>query len=192
MKRYFIIDLENIGKHFTEGIEDLTMEDTLIICHNRVVGHLSKDIQDKLYHTKATVKMLEIFNHTKNAMDFCLCTQLGFLIAENSNKAKYYIVSNDKGFETAMDFAKSLNGNVTVKRITSLKAEQESVMYQEEEKRILTNLLPEYNKKAIGIAQRCLDNAKSVADYHNLLQKNLYDSQVRDIYLKTRHLLVTA
>ena len=192
MKRYFIIDLENIGKHFTEGIEDLTMEDTLIICHNRVVGNLSKDIQDKLYHTKATVKMLEIFNHTKNAMDFCLCTQLGFLIAENSNKAKYYIVSNDKGFETAMDFAKSLNGNVTVKRITSLKAEQESVMYQEEEKRILTNLLPEYNKKAIGIAQRCLDNAKSVADYHNLLQKNLYDSQVRDIYLKTRHLLVTA
>lgn len=192
MKRYFIIDLENVGKHFTEGIEALTMEDTLIVCHNRVVGHLSKEIQDKLYHTKATVKMLEIYNHTKNAMDFCLCTQLGYLISEEGNKAKYYIVSNDKGFEASMDFVKSLNSNVTVKRITSLKAEQESIMYQEEEKRMLVSLLPEYNKKAVGIAQRCLDNAKSMADYHNLLQKNLYESQVRDIYLKTKHLFATA
>jgi len=76
MKRYYLIDLENVGQNFTEGIDKLTCEDTLIVCHNKVFGEtVPRNVETALTKTRANIKMLTIDNDAKNAMDFCLCIQ---------------------------------------------------------------------------------------------------------------------
>ena len=50
---------------------------------------------------------------TKNALDFQLATQLGFLIA-NKSAEQYFIVSKDKGFEILSGYWKSRNLNVSL------------------------------------------------------------------------------
>jgi len=189
MKRYFLIDLENIGRTFIDGIETLTLEDTLIICHNKAIAeNIPQDISAKLRQSKATVKMLFIDNTVKNAMDFCLCTQLGYLLAENGSSAKYYIVSKDKGFDIAMDFTRSINSRAEIKRVSSLRAQIEEDKLYKEERLKLEELLAGHNKKVINITQRCLDSCSTCFAFHNMLQKKLHPQEFRTVYAKVKHL----
>lgn len=189
MKRFYLIDLENVGRTFLEGINKLTVEDTIIVCHNKVLADtIHPDIKDRLKLTKATVKQLTIDNTKKNAMDFCLCTQLGFLLAENGNCAKYYIVSKDRGFDVVKDFVKSINSKAEVKRIISLKSDFDEEENYNKEKQQLEELLVGHNPKVIKITRRCMDNSKTCFEFHNTLQKNLYPNEFADVYKKVKHL----
>jgi len=189
MKSFYLIDLENVGRQFLPGIDELTIEDTIVVCHNKAMGPMSDEISKGLYHTKATVKIVNIFNHGKNAMDFCICTQLGYFIAEYGGTAKYYIVSNDKGYEAAIDFAKSLDQNVSVKLVGSLKVMQSELRGQQEEREILEDLLPDCTHKELAAVQRCLANTKTKEKFHCALQKELYPERAKEIYHHVKHLM---
>lgn len=189
MKRYYLIDLENVGRTFLEGIDKLTPEDVLVVCHNKVLGdRIPMDIESKLKCSRAIVKYLVIENSFKNAMDFCLCTQLGYLVAENGHHAKYFIVSNDKGFDTATDFARSLNSNITVRRISSLKADFEEEREQEEIKQTIHELLKGHHKKVISMTIKCFNQCDTCFAFHNMLQKHLNREEFVAVYNKVKHL----
>ena len=50
---------------------------------------------------------------TKNALDFQLAAHLGYLIGQGNNQeSKYYIVSNDKGYDCLCDYWKELDAVV--------------------------------------------------------------------------------
>lgn len=192
MKRFFLIDLENVGATFTKGIDKLTIHDTLIICHNITIKNSFKEMLEKeLGATKATVKKLEIANISKNAMDFELMIQLGYLLREYGSSAQYYIVSNDTGFDVAADFPKHYDAlkNVQVRRIISLEAnfaEEERMRNLEEE---IAALLPDYPKKVIKIVRTAIDSSRTTVQLNNFLQKHLYHDY-QDIFPKVKHLLV--
>jgi len=191
MKRYFLIDLENVGHTFLDGIEKLTVNDTIIICHNLRFGRdIATTIEARLSQTRAIVKRLYINNREKNAMDFCLCVKLGQLIAENGSSAKYYLISNDKGFDIASDYAKNMTENIHIKRVESLKVEFTEEQSREKTKEQLTEILSTYNKKVVNITRNCLAEAKNREEFHNLLQKRLQERHCREIYQKTKSLIV--
>lgn len=191
MKRFFLIDLENVGGTFIKGIDKLTIADTLIICHNMTIKNTFKDtLERELLNTKAIVKKLEIANVAKNAMDFELMIQLGYLLREHGSSAQYFIVSNDTGFDVASDFPKHYDElkNVQVRRIVSLEAnfsEEERIKSLEDE---IAALLPEYPKKVIKIVRTALDDSRTTVQLNNFLQKHLFHD-FQDIFPKVKHLL---
>lgn len=52
----------------------------------------------------AKYKSICVKNGTKDALDFQLSSVLGYMISIKKNAAKYYIVSNDKGFDCLCTF----------------------------------------------------------------------------------------
>ncbi len=190
MKRYFLIDLENVGHTFLGGIDKLTVEDTLVIFHNMTHGkNISPSIISKLDNTKAKIQQINILNREKNAMDFTICTQLGFLIAKEGTKAQYFIVSMDKGYDAALEYITNLNKNIKVQRVKSIDDELSQDIREQELRNTLNQLLQGYNKKLVKITRQCILNSKDCKQFHNLLQQRLYPNEFHDVYVKVRHLL---
>lgn len=179
-KRFFLIDIENVGKSFLDGIEDLTENDTLIICNNTMVySEFSPAILEGLQKTKATVQKFYINNVSKNAMDFELSVEIGFLIAKYGDKAQYFVVSKDRAFDIVNDYIKNKGLSTVVKRIPSLRD------FETEEKRIqdmeenIRELLPQYPQRIISTVQIGIDQTTTQQEFFSFLKKHLkYDVDV--------------
>ena len=114
---YYLIDYENVR---AEGIKDLTRvskKDTIILFYSDNCKNISLDVMDIIIKLKAHYISFKAKVGTKNALDFQLSSYLGYLIGQGkSQESKYYIVSNDKGYDCLCDYWKELG--VTVERIT--------------------------------------------------------------------------
>lgn len=189
MKRYFLVDIENVGRTFLQGIERLTADDVIIICNNRMVkSEFGPSIIEGLASTKATVEKFYISSSVKNAMDFELVMELGYLIALNGNTAEYYVVSNDRGFDIVNDYLENKGLRTKVRRITTLEAnyaEEERIRNMEAE---LQRLLPEFSKKAVKTVQQGIDVSNTAVQLHNFLQSHL-KRDFTAIYPRVRHLV---
>lgn len=190
MKRFFFVDIENVGKSFLNGIDKLTIEDTLIICNNTMVHkEFSPAILEGLTKTRATIRKFYIHNAYKNAMDFELVIELGFLIHENGSHAQYYIVSNDRGFDVVNDYLKNKGLSITVKRIPSF-----DVFFSDEEKvkeieKAIQTLLPEYPKKIVRFVQKGIEQSASLSEFHSYLQRHNHQDiygRVKKIYINNK------
>lgn len=185
MKRFFFVDIENVGKSFLNGIEKLTIEDTLIICNNTIVHNdFSPAILEGLTRTKAIIRKFYIHNAYKNAMDFELVIELGFLIHEHGNHAQYYVVSNDRGFDVVNDYLKNKGLNIVVKRIPNFDTSFNDEQLVKEIENDIQTLLPHYPKKIVRYIQKGIEQAASLAEFHNYLQNN----KCQDVYPKVKNL----
>lgn len=63
-----------------------------------------------------------------NAMDFVISTLVGSHIAKDTKETKYYIVSNDKGYQAVIDYWK----DSAIKRIINLKQVHNETLVTEE------------------------------------------------------------
>ena len=191
MKKIFLIDTENVGRNGynpldSQAAEMITSDDVFLIGHNRIHGHISPKIIDAIASSKASYRIVEIYSNSKNAMDFSLASEMGYLISTEGNKAKYYIVSQDRGYEALIPFAKAHGCELRI--IPSVSKLAEEKKSQEEEMQIFQRLLPELTKKALNIAFRCYCNSVDSKTYHNKLQVKL----IRDyhmVYERTAYLL---
>ncbi len=196
MKRFFLIDMENVGKRSVmvkdgKVLKSLTEEDVIVVFSNDAHpnGCVSLDFLRAIAETKATYRMVQINCDGKNALDFALASMLGMLIHENGSHAEYWIVSNDMGFEACRKFAEGFNVRVGI--TPSIDTRECREEREAARKEMLKSLLPELSRKAICLTYKCLEVAKSKEDYHNRLQKVLYESQLREVYGRTKHLLET-
>ena len=99
----FLIDYENVKSNAFAGIESLTAEDTIIIFYTNNSNSLSFDLMNKLATSNAHIKYFKVACGGKNALDFQLCSYLGYLIGKGE-KNNFYIISKDLGFETMLSF----------------------------------------------------------------------------------------
>ncbi len=102
-KKYYLIDYENVHKTGFNGLLNLNSEDSVIIFYSGNADKITFNLHQQIIDSKADITYFEVKAGGKNALDFQLSTYLGYLIG-NNKKAKYYIVSNDKGFEYVRDF----------------------------------------------------------------------------------------
>lgn len=61
----------------------------------------------------------ESYNHTKNAMDFCLVAKIATLLSETDTRQELYIISKDKGYDDAIRFLIDKNNKRVLKRCES-------------------------------------------------------------------------
>ena len=169
MKRLFLIDKENTGKRFLHGLDKLTANDKVIIFHYELAGEIKPDILLPLSHCKAAVEIIKMNTHTKNAMDFQICTYIGYLYNQYKRNAEYYIVSDDKGYGAAIEFIKThVDPKAAISQINSnMELEAEKVSLVE----IL--LQDKYQKKVINKIKKGIISSRDKGEFHNYLQKNL-------------------
>lgn len=108
-KYYFFVDYENVNVDGMNGLDKLTENCTVIIFYTDAAQTLTFGLHRRINLSKADIKFKKVKCGTKNALDFQLCSQLGFTISENkyafpNDVCYYFIVSKDNGFVVLEDY----------------------------------------------------------------------------------------
>jgi len=120
MKRVLYIDFENVSQQGLRGIQKLTKNDLVRIFLGPKCSKMSLIDADLVFHCDATVELIKNDQIGKNALDFIIMVHLGYDIAKKTGNA-YYVVSNDKGYEPAINEMKSMTG-CTIERLPDVDA----------------------------------------------------------------------
>lgn len=111
---YFLIDYENTHSDGLKNINGISDSDTFIIFYSDTCKNITLDVISDILSHNISYKSFKVSTGSKNALDFQLSSYLGYLIGKETNeKAEYYIVSNDKGFDYICDFWRNNAKNVT-------------------------------------------------------------------------------
>ena len=109
---YFLIDFENVRSDGIKTIAQIKAEDTVIIFYSEQCKSIALDVIEEITKNNVKLKCFKVTIGAKNALDFQLSSYLVYLIGNESGEAKYYIVSNDKGYDCLCDYWKNAEKNV--------------------------------------------------------------------------------
>lgn len=197
--KYYLVDYENVK---TDGLKDLTgvkAEDAVILFYSDQCKNITLDIMDRMVQRNIKFSFCKVTTGVKNALDFQLSSHLGYLIGKDK-EAKYYIVSNDKGYDCLCEYwskhnitveritfkANESQGNTTKKKETKKKSKvEESDMASIEE---ITNLLSD--KDEPDVVLNIFNQYKTKQAICNGMSKHFKDSKrTSAIYKKLKPLL---
>ena len=100
--KHYLIDSENVGDFWIPLLDLPADMAKLIVFYTKNSPHMSYDSLIKLKESDRTVTFIKCYEGT-NALDFQLCTELGFLIAGNPGD-EFIIVTNDTGYDAAVKY----------------------------------------------------------------------------------------
>ncbi|MBQ7681688.1 MAG: hypothetical protein IJT31_05710 [Oscillibacter sp.] len=101
----FLIDYENVNTNGFRGITSLSRKDRVIVFYSENAETMTFGLHRRLNESKAEISFQKVFVGGKNALDFQLCTYLGYLIGRNARpRVVYYIVSSDQGYASIVDY----------------------------------------------------------------------------------------
>ena len=100
--KHYLIDSENVGDFWIPLLELPADQAELIVFYTKNSPHMSYDSLIKLKESDRTVTFIKCYEGT-NALDFQLCSELGFLIANNPGD-EFIIVTNDTGYDAAVKY----------------------------------------------------------------------------------------
>lgn len=177
---YFLVDYENVNVFGLSGIDKLTEEDSVTIFYSDNANTLTFGMHKKLNEAKAEIKFQKVAVDEKNALDFQLCSYLGFLIHDTMNeetsKNNYFIVSNDSGYSVLPNYWKKFGA--TVKIVSNLKQEDlpikiEKISSTDEKLSELEKVLGKFlvHKTEIDEAVKIINSSKTKCDVHNNMFK---------------------
>ena len=111
--KHYLIDSENVGDFWIPLLEIPAESAELIVFYTKNSPHMSYDSLIKLKESDRTVTFIKCYEGT-NALDFQLCSELGYRIACNEND-DFIIVTNDTGYDAAVKYWR--HKEYSVKRI---------------------------------------------------------------------------
>ncbi|MBR4211416.1 MAG: hypothetical protein IKR84_03395, partial [Oscillibacter sp.] len=101
---YFLVDYENVHTNGFSGIASLSEKDKVIIFYSENASTMTFGLHRRLNESKAEISYRKVSVGGKNALDFQLCTYLGYLIgkSEHSVDARdidldYYTGEEERG-----------------------------------------------------------------------------------------------
>ena len=115
---YYFVDIENVGDNGFQGYEKLEKEDVIVIFF-RYEAQLSKKMKKIIDMKDFNVITRKIDASTKNAIDFNIIAYLGYLIGCDSSD-KYYVITRDNGYKTALSFLRTMNPNVLIQMLPNI------------------------------------------------------------------------
>ena len=114
---YYLVDYENVKSDAIKDLKGARKDDAIVLFYSEQCKNISLDVVDRIMSLGMKYTSYKAKVGTKNALDFQLCSHLGYLIGQGGKNAKYYIVSNDKGYDCLCDYWKELG--TSVERIAS-------------------------------------------------------------------------
>lgn len=112
-KNLYLIDYENTSIHALYGISKLEDTSTIAIFYSS--ESIIKTLKDifTAYSKNITFEYYHLSNKEKNALDFMITTYLGTAITKK-DISDIYILSKDKGYNSAITFATQINPNINI------------------------------------------------------------------------------
>ncbi|MDE6832863.1 MAG: hypothetical protein K2J39_01240 [Ruminococcus sp.] len=110
-EKYFFVDYENVHQAGMKGIEKLTENDKVIIFYTPTNETLTFSMYKKMIRSEAGIELYRVQNGGKDAINFQICTFIGYIIG-NSPESECYIISNDSGYEYIINFWKGRNADI--------------------------------------------------------------------------------
>lgn len=190
IKRYFLVDYENVQSHGLVGLSKLTAGDAVTVYFSKNADTISFELHMAFNECKAKIDFQKVETGVKNALDFQLSSELGYIINKNivaGNKdVKYYIVSMDNGFSVLCDFWKRFSADVSIVRCIDYvfnpptrgdyTAAFEKLSLSENEERITVS---------------CISNSADTAELHNNLQIRLRNpARATEIYREVKQVFI--
>ncbi len=111
--KHYLIDSENVGDFWIPLLDLPAQETELVVFYTRNSPHMSYESLIKLKESDRKVTFVKCYEGT-NALDFQLCSELGFRIAQ-SRDDDFIIVTNDTGYDAAVKYWR--HKEYSVKRI---------------------------------------------------------------------------
>ncbi len=115
----FLIDYENVSSIGLNGIDLLTKNDKIYLFYSEKAENINIDIMNIIINGSFKFKNFKLNKSDKNALDFQLVLFLGTMIKSLKKHTNFYIISNDNGYQSAIDFAKE-HFNVDIKKFSSI------------------------------------------------------------------------
>ena len=100
--KHYLIDSENVGDFWIPLLDLPADRAELIVFYTKNSPHMSYDSLIKLKESDRKVTFIKCYEGT-NALDFQLCSELGFLIAQDPGD-EFIIVTNDTGYDAAVKY----------------------------------------------------------------------------------------
>lgn len=102
MKKYFLVDMENVHINGLRGLGCLTKDDEVILFMSKTCKCDEDMIKVYKKLCECNISMIYVNCGAKNELDFQLVSYLGLLVGDNKNDIEYYIVSEDKGYKSSI------------------------------------------------------------------------------------------
>ncbi len=102
MNKTYLIDSENVGDSWIPLLAAVAAEDEILVFYTQKSPHMSYKNLIALKASPVEPVFIECCEGN-NALDFQLCTELGYRISQNAER-DYAIVSNDNGFEAMVKY----------------------------------------------------------------------------------------
>lgn len=100
----YFFDVENIGNALFDFIKNTTEPNAYyIIFYTNNVRYVNFSDMAALINKGLVINCFECVTGN-NALDFQLCSELGYRIGKYGSEVKYVIVSNDKGYDSIIDY----------------------------------------------------------------------------------------
>lgn len=115
----FLIDYENVNSIGLHGIDLLNKNDKVYLFYSEKAESINIDIMNIIIKGDFLFKNFKLAKSDKNALDFQLVLFLGTMIKSQKKPTNFYIISNDNGYQSAIDFAKE-QFNVDIKKFSSI------------------------------------------------------------------------
>ncbi len=182
IKRFFLVDFENVQSHGLAGLSELKDTDAVTVYFSKNADSISFELHMALNECSAKTEFIKVGTGVKNALDFQLSSQLGYIINQNivsgNRSVKYYIISMDNGFTCLRDFWEKFGADVSIVRsIANVVEPRDGDPYAEVFNELM---LSETDEAAVTQA---IESCPTTADLHNRLQSILKDpKKVTEVY----------
>ena len=169
----FLIDYENSTN--LKGIGNLSSDDKVIIFYSNKANTLTFDLHQEIMISKATIEYKKVAVGSPNALDFQLCSYLGYLIKENENtEINYYIIiTKDKGYSSKMVSFWKGEKSIAIKIQDSIESSVQTVKTKEEAVKSSDDKINDNSVEQVDDTTR--DVIKEIADQNNnLLEEEIF------------------
>lgn len=114
MKRVFLLDYENTAVRGLYGISELGLGDKVVVfCSNENIQSALGDLLKIYEERRVEIRVHLLKKRAINALDFMITTYLGFEISMEHEK-EIFVISADKGYESAIDMAHELSNGIFI------------------------------------------------------------------------------
>ena len=121
MRRFFLVDYENVSDGGLHGFFDLTGDDTVALFYTQNANKISIDFFEIAMRSDkaANIAFIKV-NPGNQALDLQLASYLGALMASAEDDCAFYIVSKDKGFQCLIPFWGAHHGGTPLYQVRSI------------------------------------------------------------------------
>lgn len=171
----YFVDTENVSSTILSGMKLLDKSDKVYLFYSKNSAKISYEVYKEIINVKCSIEFVESTIVAPNALDFELVAFIGMKVGsykKKVNKHKYCIISNDKGYDSSINYMK--NSNIDICR--------QNAFFMEE--------LEEKNEDTFGLdelhfelVKDCIRKSKDLQSLHIRLNQHK-DPIIKNNYLE--------